>query len=212
MKKIFFKSVFTLMCVCVMNASLVACGSDDENNNGNTPQQPQEEVEPGKLKSGTAEFTVTTTGLDALKAMAADGKVMIRYTYESGDVRTEEITSSTLQRAVSYSFNNKNEIVASMQVYLNDIDEEKVREIIGTQYMEVEMKGSIVLRFENTNQNFAIRQGTNYQQFERTENMVNAAVKSLQRDKERHGVIPFATYGLRASDSSIASTSSWLGN
>lgn len=209
MKKNFFKSVFALMCACMMTTSFVACGSD---NDENKPEQKKEEVEPGKLLSGSSEFTVTTTGLDALKAMASDGKVMIRYTYENGSVNTEEITNSTFKKAVDYSFNDKSEIVASMQVYLNDINEEKVREIIGTQFMEVLLQGTIVLKYENTSNNYSIGNGMNYKEFERTDAMVNAAIKSIQRDKERHGIIPLASYGMKVSDASgFMSGSSWLG-
>ena len=59
MKKNFFKSVFALMCACMMTTSFVACGSDDDDNSGNKSEQPEKEVEPGKLVSGSAEFTVT---------------------------------------------------------------------------------------------------------------------------------------------------------
>ena len=38
MKKIFLKSVFALMCACVMTISFVACGSDDDDNSGNRPE------------------------------------------------------------------------------------------------------------------------------------------------------------------------------
>lgn len=214
MKKNFFKSVFALMCACVMTTSFVACGSDDDDNNsGKKQEQQQEDVEPGKLLSASSAFVVTSTGLDALKAMSADGKVMIRYTYGNGTVKTEEITSSKFEKAVDYAFDNNGDIVVSMQVYLSDINEEKVREIIGTQFMEVEMKGKIVLQFENKPEEYAVRNYTNFKEFDRSnEQMLDAAVKTLKHDKERHGVIPFATYGLRANDKSISSSSSWLGN
>ena len=81
MKKNFFKSVFALMCACVMTTSFVACGSDDDDKK---QEQQQEDVEPGKLLSASSAFVVTSTGLDVLKAMSADGKVMIRYTYGNG--------------------------------------------------------------------------------------------------------------------------------
>ena len=177
----------------MMTTSFVACGSDDDDNSGNKSEQPEKEVEPGKLVSGSAEFTVNTTALDALKAMSADGKVMVRYTYENGAVQTEELTSDTYQKAVNYSLNDKGEVVASMQVYIDDINEEKVREIIGTQYMEVELKGSVVLKYENTNDNRAIKNIFNFKVFERTEELVNTAVRTLQRDKERYGVISLTT-------------------
>jgi hypothetical protein len=78
--------------------------------------------------------------------------------------------------------------------------------------MEVEMKGGVVLKYENTDVNYALKQVTNFNKFERTDEKVEAAVKSLKRDKERHGVIPFATYGLRANNSTIGTSTSWLGN
>jgi len=214
MKKIFFKNVFALMCACVMTASFVACGDDDPVTTQTPEEQPkpQEEVVPVNLKSATSEFTVTTQGLDALKAISTDGKVMVRYTYNTGEVKTEEITSSTFQKSLSYAFNDKKELVVSMQVYINDFDEEKLREIIGTVYMEVEMKGGVVLKYENTDVNYALKQVTNFNKFERTDEKVEAAVKTLKRDKERHGVIPFATYGLKATNASIGSSASWLGN
>ena len=213
MKKNFFKSVFALMCACVMTTSFVACGSDDDDNNsGKKQEQQQEDVEPGKLLSASSAFVVTSTGLDALKAMSADGKVMIRYTYGNGTVKTEEITSSKFEKAVDYAFDNNGDIVVSMQIYLSDINEEKVREIIGTQYMEVELKGSVVLKYENTNDNRTIKNIFNFKVFERTEDLVNTAVRTLQRDKERYGVIPLTTYGLKASNERIMSSTSWLGN
>ena len=213
MKKNFFKSVFALMCACVMTTSFVACGSDDDDNNsGKKQEQQQEDVEPGKLLSASSAFVVTSTGLDVLKAMSADGKVMIRYTYGNGTVKTEEITSSKFEKAVDYAFDNNGDIVVSMQVYLSDINEEKVREIIGTQYMEVELKGSVVLKYENTNENRTIKYIGNFKVFERTEEMVNTAVRTLQREKERYGVIPLTTYGLKASNERIMSSTSWLGN
>lgn len=212
MKKNFFKSVFALMCACMMTTSFVACGSDDDDNSGNKSEQPGKEVEPGKLLSGSADFTVTTTALDALKAMSADGKVMVRYTYENGAIQTEELTSDTYQKTVNYSLNDKGEVVASMQVYIDDINEEKVREIIGTQYMEVSLLGTVTLKYENINDNYAIRSSMNYKVFERTDAMLNAAVKELQHEKERHGIIPLASYGLKAGDASgIMSGYSWLG-
>ena len=151
--------------------------------------------------------------MDAIKAMSADGKIMVRYTYENGKVKTEELTKATYQLPVNYSFDDNGDIVASIQVYINDINEEKVREIIGTQFMEVEMKGNIVLQFENKPEEYAVRNSTNFKEFDRSnEQMLDAAVNTLKHDKERHGVIPFATYGLRANDKSISSSSSWLGN
>ena len=193
MKKNFFKSVFALMCACVMTTSFVACGSDDDDNNsGKKQEQQQEDVEPGKL--------------------SADGKVMIRYTYGNGTVKTEEITSSKFEKAVDYAFDNNGDLIVSMQVYLSDINEEKVREIIGTQYMEVELKGSVVLKYENTNDNRTIKNIFNFKVFERTEDLVNTAVRTLQRDKERYGVISLTTYGLKASNERIMSSTSWLGN
>ena len=212
MKKNFLKSIFALMCACVMTTSFVACGSDDDNNDGNKPEQPQEEVEPGKLLSASADFVVASTGLDAIKAMADDGKVMIRYTYGNGAVKTEEITSSTFQKAVDYSFNDNGDIVASVQVYLNDINEEKTREILGTMFMEVSMQGAVVLKYENTTQNYAMRHATTFKVFERTEENLNTAIKSLKRDKEKYGVVRLATYGLKANSSNVGTSSSWLGN
>jgi hypothetical protein len=138
--------------------------------------------------------------------------MMIRYTYGNGTVKTEEITSSKFEKAVDYAFDNNGDIVVSMQVYLSDINEEKVREIIGTQYMEVELKGSVVLKYENTNVNRTIKNIFNYKVFERTEELVNTAVRTLQREKERYGVISLTTYGLKASNESIMSSTSWLGN
>ena len=194
------------------STSFVACGSDDDDNSGNKSEQPEKEVEPGKLVSGSAEFTVNTTALDALKAMSADGKVMVRYTYENGAVQTEELTSDTYQKAVNYSLNDKGEVVASMQVYIDDINEEKVREIIGTQYMEVSLLGTVTLKYENTNVKYGLKNGMSFKQFDRTDEMVNAAVRSLQHDKERHGIIPLATYALKVSDANgFSSGSSWLG-
>jgi hypothetical protein len=196
----------------MMTTSFVACGSDDDDNSGNKSEQPEKEVEPGKLVSGSAEFTVNTTALDALKTMSADGKLMVRYTYENGAVQTEELTSDTYQKAVNYSLNDKGEVVASMQVYIDDINEEKVREIIGTQYMEVSLLGTVTLKYENTNVKYGLKNGMSFKQFDRTDEMVNAAVRSLQHDKERHGIIPLATYGLKVSDANgFSSGSSWLG-
>ena len=56
MKKNFFKSVFALMCACVMTTSFVACGSDDDDKK---QEQQQEDVEPGKLLSASSAFVVT---------------------------------------------------------------------------------------------------------------------------------------------------------
>ncbi len=212
MKKMMMTLAAVLCCAMTMTV-FTACGSDDDNTKDGNGQKPQEEVEPGKLLSGSATFTVTTTGMDAIKAMSADGKIMVRYTYENGKVKTEELTKATYQLPVNYSFDDNGDIVASIQVYINDINEEKVREIIGTQFMEVEMKGNIVLQFENKPEEYAVRNSTNFKEFDRSnEQMLDAAVKTLKHDKERHGVIPFATYGLRANDKSIGSSSSWLGN
>jgi hypothetical protein len=214
MKKMMMTLAAVLCCAMTMTV-FTACGSDDDNSKDGNGQKPQEEeeVEPGKLLSASSAFVVTSTGLDAIKAMSADGKVMIRYTYGNGAVETGEITSGTFKKAIDYSFDDKGNIVASMQVYINDINEEKVREIIGTQYMEVKMEGEIALKFENTTQKYAVRNYTNFKEFDRSEETkVDAAIKSLKHDKERHGVIPFATYGLKANDKSISSSSSWLGN
>jgi hypothetical protein len=99
-----------------------------------------------------------------------------------------------------------------MQVYIDDINEEKVREIIGTQYMEVSLLGTVTLKYENTNVKYGLKNGMSFKQFDRTDEMVNAAVRSLQHDKERHGIIPLATYGLKVSDANgFSSGSSWLG-
>ena len=213
MKKDFFKSIFALMCACVMTTSFVACGSDDDDNKkGNDDEQREKDVEPVNLQSAAAAFTVTTQGLDALKAMSADGKLMIRYTYGNGATQTEEITSSTFKKTIDYSFNDKGEIIASIQVYFNDINEEQVREIMGTQYMEVKAEGVITLKYENKDIDYAIRQITNFNQSERTEERLNAAIKTFQYDKNKYGVIPFATYGMRASKKTIGTSSSWLGN
>lgn len=212
MKKMMMTLAAVLSCAMTMTV-FTACGSDDDNTKDGNGQKPQEEVEPGKLLSGSATITVTTTGMDAIKAMSADGKIMVRYTYENGKVKTEELTKATYQIPLNYSFDDNGDIVASIQVYINDINEEKVREIIGTQFMEVEMKGKIVLQFENKPEEYAVRNYTNFKEFDRSnEQMLDAAVKTLKHDKERHGVIPFATYGLRANDKSISSSSSWLGN
>lgn len=213
MKKNFFKSIFALMCACVMTTSFVACGSDDDDNKkGNDEEQREKDVEPVNLQSAAAAFTVTTQGLDALKAMSADGKLMIRYTYGNGATQTEEITSSTFKKTIDYSFNDKGEIIASIQVYFNDINEEQVREIMGTQYMEVKTEGVITLKYENTNKKYGFTQIENFNQFERTEEKMKAVVSTFNHQKQKHGVIPFATYGMRASEESIGTSSSWLGN
>lgn len=209
MKKNFLKSVFALMCACVMTTGFVACGSDDDgNNNGN---QPQEEVEPGKLLSATGEFVITTTAFDALKAIAADGKVMVRYTYDNGVVKTEEMTSSTFQRAVDYSFNDEGKIIASMQVYLNDINEEKLRELIGTQPIRAKISRIIVLKHENTNEKNVKEFVDGYVQFERTEDKVNAAVKLIKKGKEKDGLISITaiSYTIGREGGSV-STETWL--
>lgn len=213
MKKNFLKSIFALMCACVMTTSFVACGSDDDDNNkpGNDEEQREKDVDPVNLQSGAAEFAVTFTGLEALRAMSADGKVMIRYTYGKGDTRSEEITSSTFQTVVDYLLNDKGQIVASFQVYLNDINVEKATEIIGTEYMEASLLGAITLKYENTKVNRAIKYIGSYQKFERTESKVKSAVETLQREKETYGVIPLLTYGLKVSETSSSSGASWLG-
>ena len=213
MKKNFLKSIFALMCACVMTTSFVACGSDDDDNKkSNDEEHSEKNVDPVNLQSGAAEFAVTFTGLEALRAMSADGKVMIRYTYGKGDTRSEEVTSSTFQTVVDYLLNDKGQIVASFQVYLNDINEEKVREIIGTEYMEANLLGALTLKYENTKVNRAIEHQSYYQKFERTESKLDAAVRDLQREKEKNGVIPLLTYGLKVSETSSISGDSWLGN
>lgn len=211
MKKNIFKTVFALMCACVMTTGFVACGSDDDDNNGNSPEQHGGgDVDFGKLQSGSAAFVVNITGLDAMKAIASDGKVMIRYTYNNGSVKNEELTQNTFQRSVSYSFNDKGDIVASMQVYLNGVDEEKLREVIGTQLMEVSMVGEVELKYENGTPKYAINNTTNYKVFERTEDNVNIAVRGIQRDIERNnGILPFASYGLRANSDMTSTSNSW---
>lgn len=212
MKKNFLKSIFALMCACVMTTSFVACGSDDDDNKkSNDEEHSEKNVDPVNLQSGAAEFAVTFTGLEALRAMSADGKVMVRYTYGKGDTRSEEVTGSTFQTVVDYLLNDKGQIVASFQVYLNDINEEKVREIIGAEYMEASLLGALTLKYENTKVNRAIKYQGTYQKFERTESKVNAAVRDLQREKETNGVIPLLTYGLKISDTSSISGDSWLG-
>ena len=214
MKKNFLKSIFALMCACVMTTSFVACGSDDDDNKKSNDEEHSSEknVDPVNLQSGAAEFAVTFTGLEALRAMSADGKVMIRYTYGKGDTRSEEVTSSTFQTVVDYLLNDKGQIIASIQVYLNDINEEKVREIIGTEYMEANLLGALTLKYENTKVNRAIKYTGSYQKFERTESKLDAAVRDLQREKEAYGVIPLLTYGLKVSETSSISGDSWLGN
>ena len=47
---------------------------------------------------------------------------------------------------------------------------------------------------------YGLKNGMSFKQFDRTDEMMNAVVRSLQRDKERHGIIPLATYGLKVSD------------
>jgi hypothetical protein len=211
MKKNFLKSIFALMCACVMTTSFVACGSDDDDNKkSNDEEQREKDVDPGKIVSGASEFAVTFTGLEALKAMSSDGKVMIRYTYGKGDVRTEEITGSTLQKTIDYLLNDKGEIIASIQVYLNDFNEEKVREIIGAEPFNAKILGKLVLKCENGNINFKIETIGGYQKFERTEGKLDAAVRNLKSEKEAYGVIPLATYGLKISDTSSISGDSWL--
>jgi hypothetical protein len=212
MKKNFLKSIFALMCACVMTTSFVACGSDDDDNNkSNDEEHSEKAVDPVNLQSGAAEFAVTFTGLEALRAMSADGKVMVRYTYGKGDTKSEEVTGSTFQTVVDYLLNDKGQIIASIQVYLNDINVEKATEIIGTEYMEAILLGALTLKYENTKVNRAIEYQGYYQKFERTESMVNAAIRDLQREKERYGVIPLLTYGLKVSETSSSSGDSWLG-
>lgn len=212
MKKNFLKSIFALMCACVMTTSFVACGSDDDDNKkSNDEEHSEKAVDPVNLQSGAAEFAVTFTGLEALRAMSADGKVMVRYTYGKGDTKSEEVTGSTFQTVVDYLLNDKGQIIASIQVYLNDINVEKATEIIGTEYMEASLLGALTLKYENTKVNRAIKNTGFYQKFERTESKVNAAIRDLQREKETYGVIPLLTYGLKVSDTSSSSGDSWLG-
>ena len=212
MKKNFLKSIFALMCACVMTTSFVACGSDDDDNKkSNDEEHSEKNVDPVNLQSGAAEFAVTFTGLEALRAMSADGKVMIRYTYGKGDTKSEEVTGSTFQTVVDYLLNDKGQIIASIQVYLNDINVEKATQIIGTEYMEASLLGALTLKYENTKVNRAIKYTGSYQKFERTESKLDAAVRDLQREKETYGVIPLLTYGLKVSDTSSSSGDSWLG-
>ena len=213
MKKNFLKSIFALMCACVMTTSFVACGSDDDDNKkSNDEEHSEKNVDPVNLQSGAAEFAVTFTGLEALRAMSADGKVMIRYTYGKGDTKSEEVTGSTFQTVVDYLLNDKGQIVASIQVYLNDINVEKATQIIGTEYMEANLLGALTLKYENTKVNRAIKYTGSYQKFERTESKLAAAIRDLQREKETYGVIPLLTYGLKVSETSSISGDSWLGN
>ena len=59
---------------------------------------------------------------------------------------------------------------------------------------------------------YGLKNGMSFKQFDRTDEMMNAVVRSLQRDKERHGIIPLATYSLKVNDANgFSSGSTWLG-
>ena len=144
--------------------------------------------------------------------MAADGKVMIRYTYGSGEVKTEEITSSSsFERTVDYSLTDKGEIIASFQVYINDINEEKAREILGTEYMNALILGALVLKHNNgVLLNHEFKQEGFFKTFERTEENLNTAIDDLKARKQKQGLIPLVTYGLKYTDNSKRSGTTWI--
>ena len=213
MKKMMMTFAAVLCCAMTMTV-FTACGSDDDDNKNPGSQQEQSggDVLPGKLASGASTFGVTFTGFETYKAMAADGKVMIRYTYGSGSVKTEEITSnSKFEKTVEYSLTDNGEIIASFQVYINDINEEKAREILGTEYMNVVILGALVLKHDNgvltTHQ---IKQEGYFKTFERTEENLNTAIDDLKKRKEKQGLIPLATYGLKYTDNSKRSGTTWI--
>ena len=215
MKKMMMTLAAVLCCAMTMTV-FTACGSDDDDNKKPGSQQEQSggDVLPDKLASAASTFGVTFTGFETYKAMAADGKVMIRYTYGSGSVKTEEITSSSkFEKTVEYSLTDKGEIIASYQVYLNDINEEKAREILGTENMSVVILGALVLKHNNgvliTHQ---IKQEGFFKTFERTEENLNTAIDDLKKRKERQGLIPIATYGSKYTDTSKRSGTTWIEN
>ena len=180
MKKMMMTLAAVLCCAMTMTV-FTACGSDDDDNKKPGSQQEQSEGDflPGKLTAGASRFSVTFTGFETYKAMAADGKVMIRYTYGSGSVKTEEITSSSkFEKTAEYSLTDKGEIIASFQVYINDINEEKARDILGHEYMNALILGALVLEYDNhvytTHQ---IQQEGYFKTFERTSENLNTAIK-----------------------------------
>jgi hypothetical protein len=213
MKKMMMTFAAVLCCAMTMTV-FTACGSDDDDNKkpGSQQEQSEGDVLPGKLASGASTFGVTFTGFETYKAMAADGKVMIRYTYQDGLVKTEEITSSSkFEKTVEYSLTDKGEIIASFQVYLNDINEEKAREILGTEYMNVVILGALVLKHDNgvltTHQ---IKQEGYFKTFERTSENLNTVIDDLKKKKEKQGLIPLVTYGVKCTDTSEREGTTWI--
>jgi hypothetical protein len=202
-----------VLCCAMTMTVFTACGSDDDDNNnpGSQQEQSQGDVLPDKLASASSAFGVTFTGFDTYKAMAADGKVMIRYTYGSGEVKTEEITSSSkFERTVDYSLTDKGAIIANFQVYLNDINEEKVREILGTEYMSALILGALVLKHNNgVLLTYQIKQEGYFKTFERTEENLNTAIDDLKKRKQKQGLIPLVTYGVKCTDTSKSSGTAW---
>ena len=216
MKKYFLKTMFALMCGCVMTMGLVACGSDDDDNNNNNQQSEQgsnTDEDWGKLQSAVVDYTASIEGFQALKHIAVDGKVMLKYIDNNGQVQTKELTSDKFSLSVNFQRSAAGNIQAGMIVYVTDVDSAKVAEVFGRQAIKVDLKSKCVLNYEkkqgheNSFSNgeqmtFNIVEGLTDE--ERASNM-SSIMREIKRNKTKFGVCAFASYCYKVDDNYLSS-------
>ena len=219
MKKYFLKTMFALMCGCVMTMGLVACGSDDDDNNNQQSEQGSNTDEDwGKLQSAVVNYTASIEGFQALKHIAVDGKVMLKYIDNNGQVQTKELTSDKFSLPVNFQRSAAGNIQAGMIVYVTDVDSVKVAEVFGKQAIKVDLKSKCVLNYEKKQGHessfsngeqmmFSIVEGLTDE--DRANNMPSI-MREINRKKTKFGVCAFASYCYKVDDNYLSSVDEFL--
>lgn len=216
MKEI-IKALSVLLFGLVMTIGISSCG--DDNVEENKPKQPtnEENVQPqnkGNIVDGVMEYKASCADLEAMKGIASDGKVYVKYIDAAGAVQIEEF-KGTFSKTVNLKPNKDNELVAGLMVYVNDIDWEKAALIVGRKEIRADVTSKCTINYENYKgyvetclPTFStasiIQEPSGYQQ------ALTILEHNTKGDKEKYGVVPFSAFGLTISSNvSNLSTEIW---
>lgn len=211
MKKI-LKTMSALMCGLVMTTGFTACS--DDNDDENKPKEEQQQLVDdqstqgtGNIVEGTMAYSAMCADLEALKEIASDGKVYVKYFDANGAVQTEEFTGS-FSKTINLKFNKNNELLAGLMLYINDVDWEKAETIVGRKELRANVtskctfnyekyKGYVKELFPTSSLGSTIVEESKYQ-----EAMV-IFKHNAENIKKEYGVIAFSAFGLSAKGKEI---------
>ncbi|MBO4664413.1 MAG: hypothetical protein J5663_08365 [Bacteroidaceae bacterium] len=216
--------MFALMCGCIISTSFVACGDDDDDR-PSSEQENQPESQPesqstgqeegvGKLVSATIDYKAEIYGFNVLKAMSSNGKVMVKYIDSDGTTKTEEMTSDSITKPVSFIRSAQGNIIMGMNVYVEAIDSTKVMDYIGTAEIGAKIISPATIKHQNDSYTKRFSHGICWSAFDRgNQQALGRSAKSFMTDykqlRQKYGVVSIACFSVEVNDSTIDYTDKW---